>query len=162
MAMGKSKRPPSLGRSAGAKLTVRRVLDINEVRAGVKAGSSQQQWKAEVAHIQDSCPFQCIDPRRDDVGNRRQSARDLGATCGLYSGRLIDHRRRSMPQYFLGPRQGDVAKISVPDGIHHQFMMRQGHTSVVEFRVDRVYREAMIVDPQLRRNIAAACGHEHQ
>ncbi len=41
-------------------------------------------------------------------------------------------------------------------------MRRQGQVGIVEFRVERVNREMPVIDPQLRRNIAAARRDQQQ
>ena len=74
------------------------VLDVDEMPAGMKAGTSQQQRKAKIAGRRKRRARRDLDLGRNHTRYRRQAARIVGASGGAHPVRPIDDRRRRVPR----------------------------------------------------------------
>ena len=132
---------------------------MHEMPAGVEAGAAQQHRILEPPELLTGHP---IDARHDHPRNAREAARIVHAPGGPHAGRAIDERRPASGQNLLRPLEGAPTKIGVADGVHHQFVPWQLQIEVDEVGVQRMEGESPVVDPELRRDVAAARGHQQE
>jgi len=133
----------------------------------VKAGTAEQQRKFETAagrkaktRFENLARLEagsrpCLDARGDHIGDRAQAAGVFGASRDLDPGWEVDDGRRGACRERLGAFERKSAQVRVPDCIHDERVRRQRLIRIEIIRINRMNREAAIVDPQPGRDIAA-------
>ena len=132
------------------------VLHVAEMPTSMKAGYTQQQREAQPIGRQDRRARHCHGPRCNHAGHLGKASGIFGTACCPHQLRRIDHRSRTAREHVIGACQRYCTKIGITNCVDHKGMRRKRLSWIVKVGVDRGDVEMMVIDPVLRRDVAAA------